>query len=107
MNTGWPCVSCAVTRGSQLIQSGRFALAVNWATVVGSISSDEAKMAGITPAVLTFSGRKLRSPPVMRLPSWRFGYWIRRRRWARSMKTMKTMTATAMMAMNSRVKADI
>ena len=67
----------------------------NWLIVSGISSSDEAKIGGITPAVLTFSGRNERSPPAMRLPSWRFGYWIRRRRWARSMKTMKATMAAA------------
>ena len=35
----------------------------------------EAKIGGMTPEVLIFSGRKELSPPYMRLPTWRLGYW--------------------------------
>ena len=69
--------------------------AVKLATVVGSNSSEEAKIGGITPEVLSLSGRCEDCPSNMRLPTWRFGYWIRRRRCARSMNTMKAITATA------------
>ena len=36
--------------------------------VAGSRSSELAKMGGITPAVLIFSGRNELSPPYIRLP---------------------------------------
>ena len=65
------------------------------ATVAGSSSSDEAKIGGMTPEVLSFSGRCEVSPWNMRLPTWRFGYWISSRRWARSKNTMSAMTTTA------------
>ena len=63
------------------------------ASVAGSSSSDEAKIGGMTPAVLSFSGRCEVSPWNMRLPTWRFGYWISSRRCARSKKTIRPMTA--------------
>ena len=50
-----------------------------------------AKIGGITPEVLIFSGMWVESPPNMRLPTWRFGYCTGMRRCARS---TKTMTAT-------------
>ena len=74
--------------------SGR-APALKLATVVGSSSSEEAKIGGITPDVLSLSGRCEDWPSNMRLPTWRLGYWISSRRWARSMNTMKAITATA------------
>src|SRR5215470_12257520 len=65
--------------------------------VVGNSSSDEAKIGGITPEVLSLSGRCEDWPSNILLPTWRFGYWISSRRCARSMNTMKAITATAMM----------
>ena len=69
--------------------------ALKFATVVGSSSSEEAKIGGITPEVLSLSGRCEDWPSNMRLPTWRLGYWISSRRCARSMNTMKAITATA------------
>ena len=64
--------------------------------MVAGISRIElAKIGGITPEVLIFSGMCVESPPNMRLPTWRFGYCTRMRRCARSMNTMKAITATA------------
>ena len=57
-------------------------------------------MGGITPAVLIFSGRKELSPPYMRLPCWRLGYCTKRRRCARSKKTMASTTPTDRATMN-------
>src|SRR5205814_87987 len=65
------------------------------AIVEGSSSSEEAKIGGITPELLSLSGRCEASPPNILLPTWRFGYWTRMRRCARSMNTMKVITATA------------
>ena len=64
------------------------------ATVVGNNNSEEAKIGGMTPEVLSLSGRCEDWPSNIRLPTWRFGYWISKRRCARSMNTMKAMTAT-------------
>ena len=69
--------------------------ALKLATVVGSSSSEEAKIGGITPEVLSLSGRCEDCPSNMRLPTCRLGYWISSRRCARSMNTMKVITATA------------
>ena len=65
--------------------------------MVGSNSSEDAKIGGITPEVFSFSGRCEDWPSNILLPTWRFGYWISSRRCARSMNTMKAITATAMM----------
>ena len=63
--------------------------------MIGINRMELAKMGGMTPAVLTFRGRCEASPPYIRLPVWRFGYWTTMRRWARSTKTMKKITPTA------------
>ena len=47
----------------------------------------------MTPEVLSFSGRCELSPWNILLPTWRLGYWISSRRWARSTNTMKAMTS--------------
>ena len=62
--------------------------------VSGSSSSELAKIGGITPEVFSLSGRCDDSPPYIRLPIWRLGYWTITRRWARSTKTMNSTTAT-------------
>ena len=48
-------------------------LAEKLAMVVGSSSSEDAKIGGMTPEVLSFSGRNEVWPSYMRLPTWRFG----------------------------------
>ena len=58
------------------------------ASVTGRSSSEDAKIGGMTPEVLSLSGRCEESPWNIRLPTWRFGYWMSSRRWARSTKTM-------------------
>ena len=63
--------------------------------MIGSRSRELAKIGGITPEVLIFSGMCELSPPNMRLPTCRLGYCTTTRRWARSTKTMKATTATA------------
>ena len=78
-----------------LAQPGMSVVCEKPAMVAGSSSSDEAKIGGMTPAVLSFSGRCEVSPWNMRLPTWRFGYWISSRRCARSKNTIRPMTATA------------
>ena len=80
--------------------------AEKFATVIGSKSSDEAKIGGITPALLSLSGRWDASPWNMRFPTWRLGYCTSRRRCARSMNTMKAITPTAMIASTARSVLD-
>ena len=58
------------------------------ARVTGRSRSDDAKIGGMTPDVFSLSGRCEESPWNMRLPICRFGYWMSRRRCARSTKTM-------------------
>ena len=79
---------------------------MKFATVIGSSSSDEAKIGGMTPEVLSFSGRCELSPWNILLPTWRLGYWISRRRCARSMNTMKAMTRSAITMMPRITKVD-
>ena len=43
----------------------------NCARTTGKISSDEAKMIGMTPAMLTFRGRYVVPPWLILLPTWR------------------------------------
>ena len=60
--------------------------------MVAGISRIElAKIGGITPEVLIFSGMCVESPPNIRLPTWRFGYCTAMRRCARSMNTMNAI----------------
>ena len=68
--------------------------ALNCATVIGSSSSEEAKIGGMTPEELSFKGRCEASPWNIRLPICRLGYWMSNRRCARSMKTMAATTAS-------------
>ena len=63
--------------------------------VSGISSSDEAKIGGITPDVLTFSGRCERSCWIWPRAVWRLGYWISTRRCARSMKQMNRTRTSA------------
>ena len=81
--------------------------ALNPATVIGSSSSDDAKIIGITPAVLSLSGRWVLSPPNIFCPTWRFGYCTTMRRWARSTKTIRVITETTMMNSPTMSTADI
>ena len=67
-------------------------LPAHCSTVSGISSSDEAKIGGMTPAVLSLIGRCERSCCMPRAV-WRLGYWISTRRWARSMKQMKRIEA--------------
>ena len=52
-----------------------------------------AKMTGITPPELTFSGRCVDWPPIILRPTMRLAYWTGMRRSERSTKTMKATTA--------------
>ena len=74
--------------------------------VAGSNSRLEAKIGGITPAVLILSGMNEVSPPLMRLPVWRLGYWTKSRRCERSMKTIARTTITAKALIVNMAKPD-
>ena len=63
----------SAARLEALAQLGKVELIRKPITVVGSMRSELAKIGGITPEVLIFSGRNEVSPPNMRLPTWRFG----------------------------------
>ena len=54
---------------------------------------EEAKITGMTPAVLTRSGRCVVCPPYMRRPTMRLAYWTGIRRWPRSTNTIAATTA--------------
>jgi hypothetical protein len=44
----------------------------NWAMVAGNTSKLEAKIGGMTPAMLSLNGRCVLWPCIMRRPTWRF-----------------------------------
>ena len=67
-------------------------LPAHCSTVSGISSSDEAKIGGMTPAVLSLIGRCERSCCMPRAVC-RLGYWISTRRCARSMKQMNRTSA--------------
>ena len=54
-----------------------------------------AKMIGITPAIVTFSGRYWVWPWYIRRPRTRLAYWTGIRRWPSLMKTTAAMTTIA------------
>ena len=65
--------------------------------MVGGISMiDEAKMTGITPAMLTLSGMNVLEPPIMRRPTTRLAYCTGMRRSPVVIQMTPTMTARAM-----------
>src|SRR4051812_44052914 len=70
--------------------------ALKFATVVGSSSSEDAKIGGTPPEVLSWGGRGEDCPSNILLRTWRFGYGIKSRRGARPTNTRKATTATAM-----------
>ena len=76
------------------LDSGLTDLPANWVMVSGSSSSELAKIGGITPEVLSLSGRWLRSACIMPFCPARLGYWISNRRVARSMKLMNRINPT-------------
>ncbi len=54
---GWsPRTRCPSIQSTHAAGRLPFAGRLNWASMLGSDSSDEAKMTGMTPAMLTFSG---------------------------------------------------
>ena len=67
--------------------------------VGGIIIIDEAKMTGITPAMLTLSGMNVLVPPIMRRPTTRLAYCTGTRRSPVVMKITPTTTASAMIVM--------
>ena len=64
--------------------------------------SDDAKITGITPAWLTFSGRYVDVPPYILRPTIRLAYCTGMRRWPCSTNTTPTMMINA--AMQTAVK---
>ncbi len=65
------------------------------AIVGGNASTAAAKMTGMTPAMLTRSGRYVEPPEVIRRPTMRFAYWIGIRRWPSCTKTTEATIASA------------
>ena len=58
--------------------------------------TDEAKMTGMTPAMLTLSGMKVLVPPIMRRPTMRLAYCTGMRRSPVVIQMTPTITARAM-----------
>jgi hypothetical protein len=63
--------------------------------VGGKASTAAAKMTGMTPAMLTRSGRYVEPPDVIRRPTIRFAYWIGILRWPSWTKTTEATMASA------------
>ena len=62
--------------------------------VSGNARIEEAKITGITPPALTFSGMWVDCPPITLRPTTRLAYCTGMRRSPRSTRTMKATTAT-------------
>src|SRR3546814_17259991 len=90
-----------ITSPDQLSPSTR--CPANWLIVSGSSSSDDAKIGGIKLAVLSLSGRWLR---LACIPRWvaRLGYWIRVRRWAKSMLQMNSVRPSTAATLRIRLR---
>ena len=69
-------------------------VAEKFATVIGMSNKDDAKIGGITPAVLSFNGKWELSPPNILLPTCLFGYWTISLLCALSIKTTKVSIIT-------------
>ena len=67
----------------------------NWANVGMIIITDEAKMTGMTPAMLTLSGMNVLWPPIMRRPTTRLAYCTGTRRSPDVIQMTPTITAIA------------
>ena len=69
---------------------------MNRVSVAGNRISEEAKMTGMTPAVLMRSGMCVDWPPYMRRPTTRFAYCTGIFRWPSCMMMTAAVTATIM-----------
>ncbi len=69
---------------------------MNWAKVAGISITDEAKITGMTPAMLTLSGMKVLCPPIIRRPTTRLAYCTGMRRSPVVIQMTATTTASAM-----------
>ena len=81
---------------SVLLSQGMFLTQASWASVCGKARIDEAKITGMTPPALTFSGMWVDWPPITRRPTTRLAYCTGMRRSPRSTSTMNATTATIM-----------
>src|SRR6266487_4539899 len=66
----------------------------------------DAKMIGITPALLTRSGMCVLAPPYIRRPTMRFAYWTGILRVAWVMRMTAAMTRTIIATTNNRTNSD-
>src|SRR6516225_1400815 len=76
------------------------------ATVSGSTMTLEAKMIGMTPALLTRNGMWVLAPPYMRRPTMRLAYWTGILRVAWVMRMTAAITATIMTSTKAMVNSD-
>ena len=74
-------------------------------SVCGKARIDEAKITGMTPPALTFSGIWVDCPPITRRPITRLAYCTGMRRSPRSTSTMKATTAIIIASMKISVSA--
>ena len=74
----------------------------NWVIVCGNMMIEEAKITGMTPAVLTRIGRWVLCPPYILRPTTRLAYCTGMRRCELSMSTTKPVT-TSIIASNATI----
>jgi hypothetical protein len=67
---------------------------MNRVSVAGNRMRDDAKITGITPAVLMRSGMCVDWPPYTRRPTTRLAYWTGILRWPSCISTTAAVTAT-------------
>src|SRR5262249_3057093 len=92
----------------QLLPADALPLRTSWVIRCGITISDDAKITGMTPAWLTFSGKYVEVPPYMRRPTMRLAYCTGMRRWPCSTNTTPMMmiraaTQTALKSTGPRV----
>ena len=74
-------------------------------SVAGKRISEEAKMTGMTPAVLMRSGMWVDWPPYMRRPTTRLAYCTGILRWPSCMMTTAAVTSTIITTMPRKTKS--
>src|SRR5262249_17684619 len=79
----------------QLLPADALPLRTSWVIRCGITISDDAKITGMTPAWLTFSGKYVEVPPYMRRPTMRLAYCTGMRRWPCSTNTTPVMMMRA------------
>ena len=87
------------------LSQGLFLTQASCVAITGKDRIEEAKITGMTPPALTFSGMWVDCPPITRRPTTRLAYCTGMRRSPRSTRTMKATTAIIMASSMTRVMA--